>query len=331
MKLRVAVGILFAVFNPSLMSADAPEPPQHLTAVVTGSTVTLTWQAPSTGGVTLNYVVEAALSPAGALIASLPVVGTGIVVPDVPNGIYYVGVRGMNADGASEASNEVIVVVPGGGGGCSTAPNAPLNLTGSATGNVVTLAWSAPVSGCVPTSYAVYAGSAPRLSDIAVVNVGAALALRASAPAGTYYVRVVALNAFGGSAASDEVVFTASGPAPSASVTRWIGVPEDGMIADPGSSECPIEWDLELNLTVNGSSVSGTATTRNRKVQFARCADVFGFVANYDVTGTVGAGGTISLQLGGAFTFTGTVSATSMAGRFIGPNQQPGRFAVTKQ
>src|SRR5687768_7768019 len=108
MKVRVSAGVLFAVFNTSLMSAAAPEPPQHLTAVVTGSTVTLTWQPSSTGPVVMDYVVEAALSPAGTVIASLPVVGTRVVVPSVPNGVYYVGVRGLNTDGASDPSNEVI-------------------------------------------------------------------------------------------------------------------------------------------------------------------------------------------------------------------------------
>ena len=45
---------------------------------------------------------------------------------------------------------------------------------------------------------------APRTLLITVVNVGAATGLSASAPAGTYFVRVVAMNAFGGSGPSNE-------------------------------------------------------------------------------------------------------------------------------
>jgi hypothetical protein len=45
-----------------------------------------------------------------------------------------------------------------------------------------------------------------------VVNVGTATTLSASAPAGTYYIRVVAVNAFGGSVPSDEVTVTVGCP-----------------------------------------------------------------------------------------------------------------------
>jgi hypothetical protein len=51
-----------------------------------------------------------------------------------------------------------------------------------------------------------HAGSAPGLSNIAVANVGPVLTLSAVAPPGTYFVRVFAQNAFGSSAASNEIV-----------------------------------------------------------------------------------------------------------------------------
>jgi hypothetical protein len=44
------------------------------------------------------------------------------------------------------------------------------------------------------------------LSNIAVANVGPVLTLSAVAPPGTYFVRVFAQNAFGSSAASNEIV-----------------------------------------------------------------------------------------------------------------------------
>jgi predicted phage tail protein len=209
---RLPLGVLLAILSLSVAAADAPGPPQNLSANVSGNTVTLTWQAPTTGGVPTSYVVEASLSPGGPPLASLPVPGTTLSVPNVPNGVYYVRVRGVNGDGTSEASNEVIVVVPGGGGGCSSPPNPPQNLTGSATGNIVTITWSPPVGGCAATSYAVQAGSAPGQSNITVVNVGPARSLSASAPAGTYYLRVVALNTFGGSTASNEIAVTVAAP-----------------------------------------------------------------------------------------------------------------------
>lgn len=204
---RLTLSLLLAFSSLSVASAVATGPPQTLTALVTGSTVTLTWLPPETGGAPTSYVVEAALSPGGALIASLPVTGISVAVPGVPNGVYYVRVRAVDGDGAGPPSNEVIVAVPGGANaGCSSPPNPPQNLTGSATGSQVTLSWNPPVAGCAAASYAVQAGSGTGLSDVTVANVGAASTLSSAAPTGTYFIRVIALNAFGGSAASNEVV-----------------------------------------------------------------------------------------------------------------------------
>jgi hypothetical protein len=74
------------------------------------------------------------------------------------------------------------------------------------SGSLVTLNWLAPNGGCAPTAYVVQAGSMAASSDIAVFNVGSATTLSVSAPPGRYFVRVTAVNAFGGSAASNEVV-----------------------------------------------------------------------------------------------------------------------------
>ena len=212
MKQRTALMFVFALMSLSSVAAVVPGPPQNLVATVNGNTVTLTWQAPSTSDVPTSYIVQAALSPGGAVIAAGAVNGTTIRVTAVPNGVYYVRVVGINADGVSTPSNEVIVVVPGGGGGCITPPDPPTNLTGSVSGNTVLLLWEVPVRGCAATSYVVQAGSAPGLSNLAVANVGATTTLTASAPPGTYYVRVLALNAFGGSVASNEIIITVGNP-----------------------------------------------------------------------------------------------------------------------
>lgn len=194
------------------LGAAPPEMPQAVTGVANGTTVTLTWQAPGTGSVPTGYVVEAALSAGGATIASLTAASSPLVVPDVPHGTYYIRVRSLDGSGPSLPSNEVVVTVPGGGsdgGGCASPPNAPQNLTGSvAAGGLVSLAWSPPLAGCAAASYTVHAGSFISASNIAQVGVGSATSLSASAPAGTYYIRVVAVNPFGISAPSNEAVLT---------------------------------------------------------------------------------------------------------------------------
>jgi hypothetical protein len=208
MKTRGVVTTLLVLTLASGVLAAPPNAPQSLTATVNGSTVTLTWIAPSTGSAPTGYVVVAALSPNGTPIAMLPVSNTTLVVPAVPNGVYYVHVRAVNIEGTSNASNEVIVVVPGGTPGCAAPPEAPRNLAGTVSSGLVTLAWTPAPTGCAATGYAVQAGSAPGLSNIAVINVGNVTTLSATAPPGTYYVRVIALNAAGGSQPSAEIALT---------------------------------------------------------------------------------------------------------------------------
>lgn len=69
----------------------------------------------------------------------------------------------------------------------------------------MTLNWSAPTLGTA-TSYIIEAGSAPGLSNLAVVNTGNANTTVGfgAVPAGTYYVRLRAVNALGASIVSNE-------------------------------------------------------------------------------------------------------------------------------
>jgi predicted phage tail protein len=188
-----------------------PGAPQSLTATVSGSTVSLNWLPPTTGGVPASYLLEASLSAGGPVLTSMPVAGTSLAVPNVPNGTYFARVRAINADGQSGPSNEVVIVVPAGGGGCTSPPDAPQSLSGTVSGSLVTLGWSPSVGGCAPTQYAVHAGLQTGLTNIGVLDAGLQTTLAANAPPGTYFVRVVAVNAFGPSAPSNEASVTVTG------------------------------------------------------------------------------------------------------------------------
>jgi hypothetical protein len=182
--------------------AQVPGPPQNLSQSVAGTTVTLTWGAPATGGVPSGYLVEASFVPAGPVIASLPVSGTTLVVPGVPVGTYFVRVRGLSGGGPGAPSNEVTVSV--GGSGCPAPPLTPLFRVRS-VGQLATVTWG-PSGGCAPTSYSLFAGSAPGLSNIVVVDAGGTLGLQAVAPSGTYFVRIVGSNAFGNTVSQELTV-----------------------------------------------------------------------------------------------------------------------------
>lgn len=190
--------------------AAIPTAPTALAAVVTDNTVTLTWNGPA--GVVNAYVLEAGSAP-GLSDAANGVVGVtpSYVATNVPPGTYFVRVRALDVSGLGPPSNEIQVTV-GSVGACPAPPNAALLSPANVNGSVVTFVWSRG-GGCPTTSYSLQAGSFPGASNIAVVNAGAVTGLTATAPPGTYYVRVVAHNAFGSSAPSNEVVvIVGSGP-----------------------------------------------------------------------------------------------------------------------
>jgi Fibronectin type III domain len=103
--------------------AAAPDAPTNLIGAVAGSTVSLSWIPPVTGGAPSSYVVEAAVTPGGPVVASLPTTLTSLDVPGVRNGTYFVRVRAVNGDGTSQPSNEIAITV--GAVGCVSPPPAP--------------------------------------------------------------------------------------------------------------------------------------------------------------------------------------------------------------
>jgi hypothetical protein len=147
---------------------------------------------------------------------------------------------------------------------CSSPPSAPTGLSSTVFGTFVTLNWTAPAIGCAATAYSVQAGSAPALSDLAVINTGNVTTLTASAPPGTYYVRVLALNGFGGSIASNEVVITVT-TAPPNVAGQWSG------------TSSYFNAPFTFNLTQSGNQVGGTYRDQHD----------FGFVAGVVNIGSV--------------------------------------------
>ena len=265
MKPRIA---LFSVILLSLASralAAAPDAPTHLAAIVSGNTVALSWTAPSTGTPASSFLVLASLTPAGTPIAILPTQTPSLTVTGVPNGVYYVTVRAVNLEGVSGASNEVIVAVPGGTGGCTAPPNAPTNFSATVAVDVVTLGWSAPTGGCAPTGYVIQAGSAPGLSDLAVINVGATTTLTVVAPPGVYYVRVIAVNAFGASAPAAEIIVTVG-------TTNRVTIGFDALASVPNRSAFTTytESGFSLEGTVGGWVALNTYGNPLPFIQFTR-------------------------------------------------------------
>lgn len=124
------------------------------------------------------------------------------------------------------------------------ASSAPEDLAAASSGTSVILTWRhAVVEAADATDYIIEAGSAPGLADLANVSSGtAATALTTrDVAAGTYFIRVRAVDAAGGSAASNEATVTvgaggAVGPASNETIVTIApprSVAEGGVLSAP--------------------------------------------------------------------------------------------------
>ncbi len=198
-----------------------PGAPTGLVSGVAAGFVVLYWLPPANGGQPTHYVIEAGSGWGQADLGSVPTqtTATGVQIQGVPNGVYYVRIRAANAQGVGPASNEAVVTV-GPAADCVAAPTPPVGLTPTVQGSVVTLSW-APGAGDAPSGYRIRVGTAPGQVDIGEIPIDSVgTSLMASAPPGTYYLHMVAVNACGASPPSNEVSLTVNtAPAPPGPVT----------------------------------------------------------------------------------------------------------------
>lgn len=186
--------------------AVAPGAPGNFTATSSGSSVTLTWTAPTTGDPVQSYVIEAGSGSGSANLANFSTGNTQTTfsTSGVATGAYYVRVRASNSAGVSAASNEALLVV---GPVCSVPPGEPTALTlVSNSGGTVSFSWTA--GAYIPTTYIIEAGSAPGLSDLARSDLASAATTFTTTGVGRgiFYVRVRGRNACGTGNPSNEVI-----------------------------------------------------------------------------------------------------------------------------
>lgn len=204
-----------------------PGAPTNHAAVATGSTVSLTWNAPTSAPAPTAYVVEAGTFSGGTNVATLNTgtASTVLVTTNVPAGTYFTRVRSLSSTGAvSAASNEAQFTV-----GPLSQILPPTNHMAVVNGSTVTLTWTPPASGPTPTSYVVVAGTHSGGSNVATVitQSAAPILVASSVPNGTYFTRVFSVSAAAlTSVQSNEVQFTVgtscSALSPPASITTGV-------------------------------------------------------------------------------------------------------------
>ena len=262
----------------AVAGAAAPGAPTSLTATSSGSNLTLTWNAPSTGDPVTSYSIEAGSASGVTNLANLPTgnSATTFSTGGVPNGTYFVRVRASNGTGISPPSNEVVLVF--GSNPCTAAPGPPGSLSGTAgAGGTIALSWSAPAGN--PTSYVIEAGSVSGLSDLANNDLGSAATsmTRTSIGDGTYFLRMRARNACGVSVPSNEIT-VAVGRGCSAAP----GVPRN-LAGTASATGMTLGWTASTgsptSYVVEAGSASGSSDLLNR--------DSGGAAATFTATGLV--------------------------------------------
>lgn len=248
-----ALALILTSCSATMAAAQsAPGAPTNLQATV--NNLSLTWGAPASGGAPTSYTLVARATSGGAVLGTVPLGNVTSFAGVGPNGVFVVSRVATNAAGTGPESTAVTVTLPT----LPAPPGAPSNLVASVLGNTATFSWTAPSSGGVVANYLLVAGLTPGFA----VPLGS-LPLPASAtstgipgiPPGTYYVRVLAQNAGGTSAATNEVPLTIAGPsAPGAPTLNAPTVTGStvGLSWTPGAGGTPTSYVLTA-LTAGGA------------------------------------------------------------------------------
>jgi predicted phage tail protein len=183
-------------------------PPSNLTAQASGLLLSLAWAASSDA---TSYQLEAETGSGLSNVFTGDIGNITSIASPVPAGVYFIRVRAKRGAAISETSNEAAVGV--GNGGCIAPPAAPTGHTATTAALNVSLTWN-PSPGA--TSYRLEAGTGSGLTNLFDGNVGTSNALNTTAPAGTYFTRVRAVNGCGTSNASNEVQWSLACVAPPA-------------------------------------------------------------------------------------------------------------------
>ncbi|MGE0460120.1 MAG: Ig-like domain-containing protein [Vicinamibacterales bacterium] len=242
------IATVFITVNPP----TSAQPPTGLyTYSVAGNLVTLRWTPPAVGGAPTQYVLEGGLGP-GEVMASY---ATGSPYPVftfvAPTGSFYARVHSLVGTDRSVASNEIRLHV-----NVPVPPSTPADLLSLVNGPTLDLAWRNSFAGGPPTGMALEVSGA--YNGAFALPAGDTFSF-AGVPAGTYTLRLYAVNPGGVSAPSPPVTLTFPSPCPGAPA------PPSGFLAyrigntifviwdPPTSGPAPTSYIVHVTGAFNGS------------------------------------------------------------------------------
>jgi hypothetical protein len=176
-----------------------------------GNRVSLSWSPPVLGDRPTGYNLIVRSIEGGPLLALIPAGNVLSFSATAPNGSFVVSVQASNRWWGGPESAAVSFSVPL----KPSPPEAPSNLSVVVSGATAAFTWSPPGGPNAPTRYLLSAAAASGGPSIAAIEVGApASAVQIPRiPAGTYFVKIAAINGGGSSPFSNEVMVRIAAPA----------------------------------------------------------------------------------------------------------------------
>lgn len=172
-------------------TATPPSPPADLLGTVVGQSLALSWRTTFEGAAPTGMWLDVAGSVNDRLLIGP---GETFSFSPVPAGSYTLSVRAANDAGTSAPSNRVTLTFPS---ACSGAPLAPIRFLAYRVGRRVSVVWDPAASGPAPTAFVLSVTG----SIVAEVPT-AERTVSGEVPAGSYELRVRAVNACGSSPAT---------------------------------------------------------------------------------------------------------------------------------
>lgn len=250
-------------------TSGPPSAPTNLQASANGNALSMSWGAPTSGAAPTSYTLMARATAGGAVLGTLPLGNVTAFAAAAPNGVFALSVTATNAAGTGPESNSVSVTLPS----VPAPPGAPTSLTATVFGSTATFTWAAPATGGPVGNYAIIAGLTPGFAvplGSLPLPAGSTTTTIPGIPPGTYYLRVLAQNAGGSSASSNEVAITVAAPsAPGAPTLNAPSVTGStvGLSWTPGGGGAPTSYVLTA-LTAGGV-VLGSAPLSGSSASFA--------------------------------------------------------------
>jgi hypothetical protein len=187
----------------------------------------------------------------------------------------------------------------------------------SVTGNTVTLAWKAPVSGTPPTGYVLEGGLSPGDVMASLPTGSTATTFTTNAPSGVFFVRVHAMSGNLRSAASNEIQLVVNTPPPPSAPAALLGMVNGSKLALSWTNTFQGGAPTALQLNVTGAHTATIPLAMSDTMSFD---GVPGGTYSFTLTAS-NAGGVSSPSNAVTLTFPGSCS---------GPPGIPIDFTVAK-